>query len=110
MIYSPSKEAHWEYLRIIFNTLRDHKLYVKFSKCNFWLKEVASVIFGCMLSLAFLGHIVSGQGISLDLANVEAVIKWLQPITISEVRSFLGLVGYYRKFVKGFARIAVPLT
>ena len=72
-------------------TLRDHQLYGKFSKCEFWLSEVR-----------FLGHVISGDGIAVDPSKVEAVLDWQQPTTVSEIRSFLGLAGYYRKFIQDF--------
>ncbi|XP_074337001.1 uncharacterized protein LOC141674179 [Apium graveolens] len=77
----------------------ERKLFVKFSKCEFWLEEVA-----------FLGHVVSGRGIELDPAKVEAITNWPRPSNVTEVRSFLGLAGYYRHFVEGFSSIALPLT
>ncbi|GJW00415.1 putative nucleotidyltransferase, ribonuclease H [Tanacetum coccineum] len=78
---------------------KQKKLYAKFSKCEFWLQQVA-----------FLGHIVSADGIIMDPSKVEAITKWPRPTTVTEVRSFLGLAGYYRCFVKGFSRLALPLT
>ncbi|GJT45697.1 putative reverse transcriptase domain-containing protein [Tanacetum coccineum] len=77
--------------------LRQEKLYAKFSKCEFWLSRVA-----------FLGHIVSSEGITMDPAKVEAITKWPRPTSVTEVRSFLGLAGYYRRFVDGFSRLALP--
>ena len=74
-------------------------LYAKFSKCEFWLREVQ-----------FLGHLVNQNGISIDPAKVEAVMRWEVPKSPSEIRSFLGLAGYYRRFIQDFSKIVVPLT
>ncbi|GJT22234.1 retrotransposon protein, putative, ty3-gypsy subclass [Tanacetum coccineum] len=94
-----SEEEHERHLRIVLEILRQKKLYAKFSKCEFWLQQVA-----------FLGHIVSADGIIMDPSKVEAITKWPRPTTVTEVRSFLGLAGYYRCFVEGFSRLALPLT
>nr|GEY33820.1 putative reverse transcriptase domain-containing protein [Tanacetum cinerariifolium] len=98
LVYSKTKEEHEEHFRIVLGTLRQKKLYTKFSKCEFWLGQVA-----------FLGHIVSADGITMDLAKVEAITKWPRPKIVIEIRSFLGLAGYYRRFVEGFSRLALPL-
>ena len=79
--------------------LRERQLYAKFSKCQFWLDKVA-----------FLGYVISAEGMSVDPKKIEAVVNWKPPKNVSEVRNFLGLVGYYRKFVEGFSKIAAPLT
>ena len=99
LVYSSSKEEHAEHLRIILQTLREHQLYAKFIKCQFWLDRVA-----------FLGHVVSVEGISVDPQKIEAIVDWKPPTNITKVRNFLGLAGYYRKFVEGFSKIATPLT
>ena len=99
LIYSKSEEEHEQHLRIILETLGEHQLYAKFSKCEFWLKEVG-----------FLGHILSAGGISIDPEKIKTVEEWKAPTTQTEVRAFLGLAGYYRKFVEGFSSIARPMT
>ncbi|XP_042466024.1 uncharacterized protein LOC122048535 [Zingiber officinale] len=99
LIYSRSEEEHMRHLRIVLETLRREHLYAKFSKCAFWLPSVG-----------FLGHVVSSRGISVDPQKIEAITGWEQPKTVQEIRSFLGLAGYYRRFVEGFSSIALPLT
>ncbi|GKC68885.1 putative nucleotidyltransferase, ribonuclease H, partial [Tanacetum coccineum] len=99
LMYSKMKEEHEDHLRIVLKILRQKKLYAKFSKCDFWLGQVA-----------FLGHIVSADGITMDPAKVKAITKWPRPTTITEVRSFLGLAEYYRRFVEGFSLLALSLT
>ena len=99
LVYSKSNQEHEEHLRNVLSILREKKLYAKFSKCEFWLNEVA-----------FLGHVISGKGISVDPRKIEAVVEWEVPTNVTEVRSFLGMAGYYRRFVEGFSRIAQPLT
>ena len=99
LIYSKTEADHATHLRIALETLRRERLYAQFSKYAFWLKEVQ-----------FLGHVISTEGIKVDPSKIEAVINWDRPKTPTEVRSFLGLAGYYRRFVQDFAKIATPLT
>nr|GFC25641.1 retrotransposon protein, putative, Ty3-gypsy subclass [Tanacetum cinerariifolium] len=99
LVFSKSKEEHEDHLRTVLQTLRQEKLYAKFSKYEFWLSSVA-----------FLGHIFSAEGITMDPAKVEAITKWPRPMSVIEVHSFLGLAGYYRRFIEGFSCLALPLT
>ncbi|XP_021773659.1 uncharacterized protein LOC110737634 [Chenopodium quinoa] len=99
LVYSRNEEEHAQHLRTILETLRSNKLYAKFSKCEFWLEKVA-----------FLGHYISKEGVSVDPAKIKAVSEWPTPKNVTDVRSFLGLAGYYRRFVKDFSRIAGPMT
>ena len=99
LVYSSSPKEHSEHLKIVLQTLRERQLYVKLSKCQFWLDRVA-----------FLGHVISSEGVSVDSRKIEAVVSWKSLKNVSEVRSFLGLAGYYRKFFEGFSRIATSLT
>ncbi|KAL8121324.1 hypothetical protein AgCh_018164 [Apium graveolens] len=99
LIYSKIEEEHAEHLRIVLEILRQEKLYAKFSKCEFWLKEVR-----------FLGHVISNKGVKVDTTKIEAIINWERPKTPTEVRSFMGLAGYYRRFVQDFSKVATPLT
>ncbi|XP_074359793.1 putative mitochondrial protein AtMg00860 [Apium graveolens] len=99
LIYSKSEEEHEQYLWIALETLRQEKLYAKLLKCEFWLKEVQ-----------LLGHIIGSGGIRVDPAKIEAVMSWERPRTSTEVRNFIGLAGYYRRFLKDFSKIATSLT
>ncbi|GJT53610.1 putative reverse transcriptase domain-containing protein [Tanacetum coccineum] len=99
LIYSKSEEEHEVHLKTILDLLKKEKLYAKFSKCEFWLKEVQ-----------FLGHVVNRDGIHVDPSKVESVKNWKTPESSTEIRSFLGLAGYYRRFIKNFSKIAKPLT
>ena len=99
LVYSKTREEHEEHLRVVLQTLKDNRLYAKLSKCDFWLEEVS-----------FLGHVISKGGIAVDPSKVEAVMSWESPKSVFEIRSFLGLAGYYRRFIEGFSKLALPLT
>ena len=99
LVYSKDAQEHENHLRIVLQTLRENQVFAKLSKCDFWLKEVS-----------FLGHFVSAEGIRVDLVKIEAIVNWHPPRNVTEVRSFLSLAGYYRRFVQGFSVIASSLT
>lgn len=99
LVYSRSLEGHKKHLRLYLKTLQRRHLYARFSKCQFWLNMVE-----------FLGHVISVKGIYVDNQMVEAVMNWVQPTSVTEVKSFLVLVGYYHCFMEGFSTIAAPLT
>ena len=99
LVYSKNEEEHKEHLRLVLEKLREHQLYSKLSKCEFWLKEVG-----------FLRHVISGEGIAVDPTKVASVTKWVAPTPVGEIRSFLGLAGYYQRFIENFSRIAKPMT
>nr|GEW39207.1 putative reverse transcriptase domain-containing protein [Tanacetum cinerariifolium] len=99
LIYSKSKEEHEVHLKLILELLKKEKLFGKFLKCEYWLQEVH-----------FLSHVVNNEGIHVDPSKIEAVKNWKSPKTPTEIRSFLGLAGYYRRFVVSFLKIVKPLT
>src|SRR3989442_498431 len=99
LIYSEDPELHEKHLRTVLQILRERRLYAKFSKCEFWLDHVM-----------FLGHVISANGIEMDSRKIEAIQNWPQPQSATDIRSFLGLAGYYRRFIEGFSLITAPLT
>jgi hypothetical protein len=99
LIYSKSESDHEEHLRLVLQKLRDNQLYAKFSKCEFWIDNVS-----------FLGHIISNGGISVDLAKVKEIMEWSIPTIVTNIRRFLGLAGYYQRFIEGFSKVAKPMT
>jgi hypothetical protein len=98
LVYSRSEEEHEEHLRLALQKLWEHKLYAKLSKCEFWMKQVA-----------FLGHVISKGGISVDPGKVQDVLSWNAPMSVGNIRSFLGLAGYYRRFIEVFSKIRRPM-
>lgn len=99
LIYSRSKEEHLQHLQQVLETLRANQLHLKASKCTF-----------AQTSLEYLGHIISDQGVATDPTKTNATLQWLVPITFTELKAFLGLAGYYRKFVRNYGILAKPLT
>jgi hypothetical protein len=99
LIYSKDKEEHAKHLRIALQILREHQLYAKFSKCEFWLDQVE-----------FLGHVISKEGIAVNPSKVASVLEWEAPKNVKQIKGFLGMVGYYRRFIEGFSKIAGPMT
>ncbi|GJZ33094.1 putative reverse transcriptase domain-containing protein [Tanacetum coccineum] len=95
LIYSKDKKEHEEHLKAILELLKKEKLYAKFSKCEFWIPKVQ-----------FLGHVIDSRGIHVDPAKIESIKDWASPKTPTEIRQFLGLAGYYRRFIEGFSKIA----
>jgi hypothetical protein len=98
LIFSKNEEEHDKHLCLVLQKLRENQLYAKLKKCKFWLKEVS-----------FLDHIIFEGGISIDPGKVKDVLSWNTPQNISDIRSFLGLVGYYRRFIEGFSKIFKPV-
>ena len=99
LIYSKNEEEHEEHLRLTLQFLREHKLYAKLSKCDFYRDRIHH-----------LGHIISTEGISVDPKKIEAIMNWPTPRNVIDVRSFIGLAGYYRRFIEGFSKVAHAIT
>jgi hypothetical protein len=99
LVYSRSEEEHKEHLRLALQKLREHRLYAKLSKCEF-----------CMKQVTFLGHVISNEGISVDPSKVQDVLNWNAPTSVSDIQSFLGLAGYYPRFIEGFMKKSKPMT
>ena len=99
LVYSKGMKEHQSHLEIVLKTLAKYKLYAKMSKCVFAASEVE-----------YLGYVISGQGVETDPKKIEAMKEWPVPKTLKALRGFLGLTGYYRKFIKGYGQIASPLT
>jgi hypothetical protein len=99
LIYSKDKEEHAKHLRIALQILREHQLYAKFSKREFWLDQVE-----------FLGHVINKEGIAVNPSKVASVLEWEAPKNVKQIRGFLGMAGYYKRFIEGFSKIAGPMT
>ena len=99
LVYSRTEEEHEEHLRLALQKYQEYRLYVKLSKCEFLMKQVA-----------FLGHIISKGGISVDPSKAQDVLSWNAPTSVGNIQSFLGLAGYYRRFIEGFLKISKPMT
>jgi len=99
LVYSADLVEHEEHLRTVMGKLREKKLFAKLKKCEFWLEEVS-----------FLGHVVNKNGLAVDPAKVKAMVEWKRPKNVREIRSFLGLAGYYRRFIEKFSSLLGPLT
>jgi hypothetical protein len=99
LVYSKNEEEREGQLCLVLQKLRDHRLYAKLSKCEFWLKQVA-----------FLGHIISKGVIYMDPNKIQDVLSWNMPVSVNIIRSFLGLASYYQRFIEGFSKITKPMT
>jgi hypothetical protein len=99
LVYSKIEEEHEEPLRIALQMLRKHKLYAKFDKCDFYQKEIQ-----------YLGHVILVEGIVVDPEKIKAIMEWPVPKDVVDIRSFMGITGYYRRFIEGFSKIADPIT
>jgi hypothetical protein len=99
LVYSRSEEEHEENLHLVLQKLREHRLYAKLSKCEFQMEQVA-----------FLGYIISMGGIFVDTRKVKYVLSWNAPTSVGDIQSFLGLAGYYPRFIEGFSKISKPMT
>jgi hypothetical protein len=98
LIFSKTEEGHEKNLRLVLEKLRTNQLYAKFSKCEFWITEVA-----------FLGYVISAGGVSVDPDKVRDIFNWMPPTNVLEIQSFLGLASYYQRFIKDFSKIAKPM-
>jgi hypothetical protein len=99
LIYSKNREEHEEHLRLVLQVVREHQLYAKFSKFNFFQEKIH-----------YLGHVISEEGVAVDPYKIRSIMEWPTPKDVSDIRSFMGLVGYSRRFIKGFSRIGCLIT
>jgi hypothetical protein len=99
LIYSQSEEEHADHLRMVLHRLREHRLYAKLSKCEFWIDEVL-----------FLGHIINKEGLAVDPKKVADILNWKAPTDARGIKSFIGMAGYYPQFIEGFSKIVKSMT
>jgi hypothetical protein len=99
LVYSKTREEHEEHIKMVLQVLRENQLYSKFSKCDLFQKEIH-----------YLGHIVSIEGVALDPKKIKAIMDWPTPRNVIEIRYFMGLIGYYRRFIQGFSKIGNPIN
>ena len=99
LIYNPTYELHLSHSKTTFELLRTNTLFAKMSKCSFRATQVK-----------YLGHVISKEGVATDPKKIEAMVNWPKPVTVKQLRGFLGLTGYFRKFIKGYGVISKPLT
>ena len=99
LVYLTNEEEHEEHLRMVLQVLRECQLYANISKCGFYKRKVQ-----------YLGHVISKEGIAMDSEKIEVITDWPTPKNVTNVRYFMGLVGYYRRFIEGFSKISHPIT
>jgi hypothetical protein len=99
LIYSKNKEDHEEHLRLVLHVLREHQIYAKFSKCDFFKKQVH-----------YLGHVITKEGVAVYPKKIRSIMEWNTPKDVYAIGFFMGLAGYYRRFIKGFSKIGCPIT
>jgi hypothetical protein len=99
LIYSKSREEHEEHLKLVLQVLREHQLYAKFSKCDFF-----------QIQVHYLGHVIYEEGVVVDPDKIKSIMDWPTQKDVFDIRSFMGLAGYYRRFIKRFSKIGCPIT